>query len=138
MTNTLMALWMSLVPAAGPVLWTGTPAAGTGPGSGPGPALACDMRAMTKAQRAEHARLTRELFAAVQERKELPNGYAFQLAPGRWLEAAHWADLERRCCPFFAFELSAAADGGALWLRVTGETGVKAFMKEELGLRPAP
>lgn len=134
MKNTLMALWMALVPAAGPVLWTGTAAAGTGPGSGPGPALACDMRAMTKDQRAEHARLARELFAAVQERRELPNGYAFRLAAERWLDTARWADLERRCCPFFAFELSAAADGGALWLRVTGAPGVKAFMKEELGL----
>lgn len=123
MKSTLIALWMSLVPAAG-----------FAAGPGPGPALACDMRALTKEQRTEHARLAREMFAAVQERKELANGYAFRFAAERWLETARWADLERRCCPFFAFELSTAADGGALWLRVTGMPGVKAFMKEELGL----
>jgi hypothetical protein len=99
-----------------------------------GPPLACDMRALTGEQRAEHATLARQLFTSVLEQKELPNGYAFRLAPGRWLDTARWADLERRCCPFFAFELSAAADGGALWLRITGQPGVKAFMKEELGL----
>ena len=123
MKSTLIALWMSLVPAAGF-------AAGPGPGS----ALACDMRALTQEQRTEHARLARQMFAAVQERKDLANGYAFRFPAERWLEIARWADLERRCCPFFAFELSAAADGGALWLRVTGKPGVKAFMKEELGL----
>ena len=121
MRNMLMALWMSLVPAA-------ALAAGSGAG------FSCDMRAMTSEQRAEHAQLARAVFAAVTEQRELPNGYAFRLAADRWLDAARWADLERRCCPFFAFELTAAADRGAMWLRVTGKKGVKEFMKAELGL----
>ena len=121
MRNTLMAMWMSLAPAVGL-------AAGDGAG------FACDMRAMTKEQRTEHAQLARELFAAVKEQRELKDGYAFRLPAERWLDTARWADLERRCCPFFAFELTSARDGGALWLRVTGKPGVKAFMRAELGL----
>ena len=121
MRNTWLALWMSLVPA-------------TALAASQGAGFSCDMRAMTKEQRAEHAQLAHAVFAAVNERRELPNGYAFRFAAERWLDAARWADLERRCCPFFAFELAAAADGGAMWLRVTGKQGAKEFMKAELGL----
>ena len=65
---------------------------------------------------------------------ELANGYAFRLPAERWLAVARWAELERKCCPFFAVELSAAPDRGPVWLRITGAAGVKAFMKEEMGL----
>lgn len=121
MRKTLMAFVLSLVPVA-------AFAAGTGS------SFACDMRALTTEQRTVHARLARELFAAVKTQRELPNGYAFRLASDRWLDAARWVDLERRCCPFFAFELTAAPDGGDSWLRVTGKPGAKAFMKAEFGL----
>src|SRR5689334_22420737 len=123
MRGVLMAVGMSLLSAVGV-------ASGADHGAG----YACDMRAMTKEQRVEHARLAHELFAAVEEQRELANGYAFRLAADRWLDTARWADLERRCCPFFAFELTAPSDGGALWLRITGKKGVKEFMKTELGL----
>ena len=67
------------------------------------PPFACNLSAMTSAQRTQHAALAGELFAAVQEKRELPSGYALRLSPERWLDAATWAGLERRCCPFFAF-----------------------------------
>jgi hypothetical protein len=92
------------------------------------------MRAMTSDERTQHAALAAELFASVQERKELSNGYALRLPAGRWLDAARWAELEQKCCPFFSFTLDAAADRGPLWLRITGRAGVKEFMKDELGL----
>ena len=119
MRRAVLALWMSLV--SGPAL-----AAGHG--------FACDLRALTSDERAQHTELGRRLLSAVEERRELPNGYAFRLAAGEWLTAARWAALERKCCPFFTFELTAAADGGPLWLRITGRAGVKAFMRDELGL----
>jgi hypothetical protein len=103
-------------------------------GAPSGQGFACDMRALTKEQRTQHAALATGLFAAVQEQKELPNGYAFRLPAERWLDAARWAALESKCCPFFSFELAAAADRGPVWLKVTGRTGAKAFMKEEFGL----
>lgn len=121
MKRALMTLWMSLLPAA---------AFAGGNGAG----FACDMRALTKEQRTEHAGLARELVASVRERHELPNGYAFRFAADRWLPTARWAELERRCCPFFAFELSSAADGGDVWLKITGKPGAKPFLESELGL----
>jgi hypothetical protein len=121
MRRTLVAMAMSLLPTA-------AFAASAGAG------FACDMRALTSEERTEHALLARELVAAVEQRRELANGYAFRLAADRWLSTARWAELERRCCPFFAFELTSAADRGAVWLRITGKPGVKAFLKTELGL----
>jgi hypothetical protein len=109
-------------------------AVGATPNATAGHGFACDMRALTKEQRAQHAELANELFAAVHEQQELPNGYAFRLPAERWLDAATWAALESKCCPFFSFELNAAADRGPVWLRITGRTGAKAFMKDEFGL----
>ena len=96
--------------------------------------FACDLRALSPAERARHAELAREWFGAVRAKRELADGYAVELPPAMWLPAAQWADLERRCCPFFAFELRAAGNGGPLWLRITGPPGAKAFMREGFGL----
>lgn len=123
MRRSLIAFLLSMFPAL---------ALASAPVSGAG--FACDMRALTNDERTQHAALAHELFAAVQEQIELANGYAFRLPAGRWLDVARWAELERKCCPFFAFKLSAAADRGPLWLEITGRTGAKAFMKEEFGL----
>jgi hypothetical protein len=95
--------------------------------------FACEMRALSGAERTLHGSLSRRLLTAVREKRELPDGYALQLPAGMWLPAARWADLERRCCPFFAFELASATRGGPLWLRITGPPGAKAFMRDELG-----
>jgi hypothetical protein len=130
MRRTLMAIAVSLLPTAAFAASTGT---GSNGQARLAPGFACDMRALTTAQRAEHAQLARDLVAAVKARRELPNGYAFRFAADRWLPTARWAELERRCCPFFAFELASAADGGAVWLRITGRPGVKGFLKSELG-----
>ena len=41
---------------------------------------------------------------------------------------------ERPCCPFFGFAMEVEPDGGPLWLRLGGPDGVKAFVREEVGL----
>jgi hypothetical protein len=48
--------------------------------------------------------------------------------------AARWASYERRCCPFFVFELELGPDEGPLWLRVTGGPGIKEFIWSEFRL----
>ena len=123
MRRTLLTMLMSTIPVVA-----------LAAGSSHGTAFACDMRALTMEERARHATLAGELFAAILERKELSNGYALRLPPEHWLDAARWAELERKCCPFFSFELSAAAERGPLWLKITGRAGVKEFMIDELGL----
>jgi len=123
MKRTLLALLISMVPSL---------AFASAPGASAG--FTCDLRALTTDERTQHDTLARELFAAVEQRKEFASGYAFRLPAERWADAARWAELERKCCPFLAFELNAAADKGPVWLTVSGRAGAKAFMKEELGL----
>ena len=99
-----------------------------------GERFACNMKALTTTERARHQALSHTLFPAVQEKRELPNGYAFRLPPADLMTAAEWVFFERKCCPFFAFEIEQAKDNGSLWLRITGAEGVKPFIVEEFQL----
>lgn len=96
--------------------------------------FACNMLALTKTERATHQKLSRALFAAVQERRELPNGYAFRLPAASLVKAAQWVALEGRCCPFFTFQVDVAKNEGPVWLRVTGSEGIKPFIRAEFQL----
>jgi hypothetical protein len=44
-----------------------------------------------------------------------------------------WVALERRCCPFFGFAIEVEPDGGPIWLSLTGDEGVKDFIRLEIG-----
>jgi hypothetical protein len=100
--------------------------------------FACNLRAFTAAERVSHARTGRRLWDAVIERREVEHGYAFRLPAGELITAAEWIRLERRCCPFFDFELRQGRDGGALWLHVLGGDGIKTFIRAEFGFDDAP
>jgi len=96
--------------------------------------LVCDPDALPVAERESHQASAERLFAAVREKRELPDGYAFRLpAEAAMLRqaAAYIAD-ERLCCPFFRFEIAIEPEGGLLWLRITGGAGVKEFLAAEL------
>jgi hypothetical protein len=103
-------------------------------GAGAGEHFACNLGALTKDERAQHAKVSKKLLDAVQETKELKNGYAFRMPSGSLVTAAQWIAFERRCCPFFTFGLEQSRDSGPVWLSVTGTEGVKEFIKEEFGL----
>lgn len=98
--------------------------------------FACDMSGLTRDERAHHRELSQSLFAAVNERRELPDGYGFRLPPAKLMPLAEWISVERRCCPFLTFEIEQLRDQGALWLRITGADGVKPFIVEEFQLAP--
>jgi hypothetical protein len=100
--------------------------------------FACNDGALTKAQWTTHNKQSRRLLAAVQERQELPNGFAFRLPPEEMANTAAWAALEEKCCPFFTFELVLTKDAGPLWLRVTGAEGVKAFILQAFSMDALP
>jgi len=95
---------------------------------------ACNMNALTRSERATHARLSRQLLGRVEEQKELKNGYAFRFPAKSIVDAARWVTLERKCCPFFAFSLELAQDDGPLWMHVTGAEDIKPFIRAEFGL----
>lgn len=93
----------------------------------------CDFKAMGKAERSRYEELREKLENAVEDRKELENGYAFRLRSGEvsLMEVAEWVEKERKCCPFFDFEIAAEREGGAIWLSLKGAEGVKAFIRME-------
>jgi hypothetical protein len=99
-----------------------------------GERFACNMNALTKAERATHERIARSLLRAVQGKTELKDGYAFRLSPKALGTAAQWVALESRCCPFFAFAIEVSRNNGPVWLRITGPEGIKTFIQAELGL----
>jgi hypothetical protein len=99
--------------------------------------IACNMTALSPAERKRHGEVTRQMRASVQEVRELPDGYAFRLPASETSirETAEWIAKERLCCPFLAFNLEVSREGGPLWLHLTGRAGregVKPFLKAEL------
>ncbi len=97
--------------------------------------LACTMSAFAPDERRLHLLAIEEVFGAVEETRELPEGYAFRL-PGEsaWvLKVADFITKERLCCPFFGFALQLEPEGGALWLSLTGREGIKPFILAEIG-----
>jgi hypothetical protein len=97
----------------------------------------CNLRALGSAERERLRQLAESLRAATLETKELPDGYAFRLNTELVSigDSAEWISSERKCCPFFDFEIELQRDRGPLWLKLRGPEGVKAFMRHELGTR---
>lgn len=103
-----------------------------------GVALACVPTAIAPEERAAHFALVRQLFdTLVQERAELPNGYAYRFPPDAMQLVARFIGNERRCCPFLTFELVVSADAGPVWLRMTGPQGTQVVLDAELAF-PSP
>lgn len=63
--------------------------------------------------------------------RELPNGYEFEFPsdPRTLAMVWEWAAQERLCCPFFNIQILMAAEGGPVWLSLTGRKGTKEFMQ---------
>ncbi len=99
----------------------------------PAAPFACDLTALSPAERAEHRRLGALVLEALRSRRELADGYAFELDGRRvaFGDLAAWAGLERRCCPFFGFQLEFGGESGPVILRLTGREGVKDFIRTE-------
>src|SRR5687767_8576832 len=94
--------------------------------------LACVPGAIPADMRAGHFELVGDLFGrSLQERVELTDGYEFRFEPEEFERVARFVANERRCCPFLDFTISLVS-GGALWLRLTGPAGSRAFIDAEL------
>lgn len=95
--------------------------------------IACDLTAIPADERAIHmARASRLLFMAYAERQELPNGFAWRFGVDEYDELRQYIANERRCCPFFTFEMEVVTERRALWLRITGNAEIKVFLQSEL------
>jgi hypothetical protein len=93
--------------------------------------IACNPNALTPEQQELWLEVGTQLYAAVQEVQELPDGYAFRLpsTSEMLLLVAEDLNFERLCCPFIHFTLDIAPNGAPFWLRFTGGEGVKEFLR---------
>jgi hypothetical protein len=98
--------------------------------------FACNMKALSPAERARHGDNTHRLKTAVVETQEAERGLRFRFSDERMdlMALAEWVRLERRCCPFFTFNIEVEGDGGPTWLTLSGPSGVKDFIRLEIGL----
>jgi hypothetical protein len=96
----------------------------------------CDLYSLTNEQRLVHPDLTARLVAAVLEKRELAEGFQFRLDAEKVPVNAigEWIELERKCCPFFGFQVEIEPEHGAIWLQLNGRTGVKEFIQAEFKL----
>lgn len=103
------------------------------PQDAPAP-LACNLKVLQPEERKQHIKLSHEVMGAVLHRHDLPQGYAFDLDLTRvsLIEVAEWTTREKKCCPFFDFQIRLEGAGeGKLSLAITGGPGVKQFVLEE-------
>jgi hypothetical protein len=93
-------------------------------------ALACDLTAISASDRPRYNELRGMLAASVIGKRELPDGVAIEIDIKRiaLTQLAEWISFERKCCPFFKFEIDVAPEAGPVWLSLTGRAGVKEFL----------
>jgi hypothetical protein len=94
------------------------------------------MSALNQDPRKRHDILTRNLLAKHVQIEELADGYGLRFPNDRLLFTAlsEWVTLEQLCCPFLTLTIESQRDQGPIWLRVSGEDGVKDFLRAELGI----
>ena len=92
--------------------------------------IACDLHKLTEAERSREQSLLTEIRDAALELRDLPMGYALRFSgdSATVLKLAEFITLERVCCPFLNFELRCDAEGGPVWLNLTGRDSVKQFL----------
>jgi hypothetical protein len=99
--------------------------------------LACNLKAISPAGRPRYNDVVKVLRAAVRGRSEVPGGYTFKL-DGKAItlpEVAEWISMERLCCPFLTFRLSASGNHAEWLLQLSGPAGVKALLEAEFPAR---
>ena len=97
----------------------------------------CNTKALTPAERVRHKQLSEKLLATRKATVETEKGYEFQFTPKDISigELAEWVVAEGKCCPFFDFHIDLEQSGSLLCLRLTGEEGVKGFIRSEFGVK---
>ena len=60
--------------------------------------------------------------------EEMPDGLQFHFAADDLSAVAATIDQERQCCRFLQFEVRVEADGGPVFLALTGPPGTREFL----------
>lgn len=89
--------------------------------------IACTPNMVPADKRARWLELGRWIYGAVEELKELSDGYACRLPNDAetLVRAAEYVSLDRQCCKFLTWSIRVEPDEGAVWLWITGPEGTK-------------
>jgi hypothetical protein len=93
--------------------------------------LACEPNALAPEQHERWVELSKLVYGAIEEIRELTDGYAARLpsSSDMLLLLAEDLTLERLCCPFMRFTVEIEPRHGPFWLHLTGPAGVKDFLR---------
>jgi hypothetical protein len=93
--------------------------------------IACDMTALSPAERQRYDTLRRLVLDEVEEVKGTATAFRLRLhrdaSPS---DVAEWMALEHRCCPFLTLQLALKHDG-TTWIDIGGSAVIKAFVEDE-------
>ena len=96
--------------------------------------IACDLTVFSNSERIKHLVLAKSLLGKARQVIEHKDGFTFvfEQSPRLEVKIADWVNKEKRCCPFFSFELSRANTPPSLNLRVSGPNGAKEILRTGL------
>ena len=96
--------------------------------------IACDLTVFSNSERIKHLVLAKSLLGKARQVIEHKDGFTFvfEQSPRLEVKIADWVSKEKRCCPFFSFELSRANTPPSLNLRVSGPNGAKEILRTGL------
>lgn len=97
--------------------------------------LACDLSALTDAQRERHIAVSRQVLAGKQDVVEVADGYRLRYPddPANYVLLGEFMSMEHRCCPFFRLALEVEPGADSIWLRISGDADdIKAFIRAEM------
>ena len=82
------------------------------------------------ALRARRAGLLSDVVRRAEDREDVPEGLRLRFAPTSDTLAAiaRAVEAERHCCRFLRFGITVEADGGPVFLELTGPPGTRAFI----------
>jgi hypothetical protein len=91
--------------------------------------IACNLNALTPAQRRELKQFSETMVNAVIATRETSDGYGFRVDTARLtaVDLAQGIELWRKCCPFYEFQIDLRGEDGSLWLTLHGRKGVKEY-----------
>ena len=102
------------------------------PRSGGMPPIGCNLA--EPARSARRIAISDDLFRQVEEVQELDDGFAYRdPAAEAWAgKLPDFIAAERRCRPFFTFDLAFEPNDGPLWLRLRDAAEIKAIIRDGL------
>jgi hypothetical protein len=100
-------------------------------------AIACDPNAIPPEQHDRWSTVLREVHAAIEEVREVPDGYRLRLPASTEMlrQLAEYVSYERLCCGFLRFQVEVEPARGPVWLQLTGDEGGKEYLRIAIAAR---